>query len=98
MHFAGSIDPITGLIVVDQTLRLDPEARVFAAGDCVDAFGALNAGHTAYGQGEVCARNVLSLIKGGQEELEEYHPPLPAIKVTLGLVSGNVFRTDERSW
>lgn len=38
--------------------------RLFAIGDAADAFGANKAGHTAYYQAEVAARNVIRLIKG----------------------------------
>lgn len=37
--------------------------RVFAVGDCADAFGAIKAGHTGWNQAEVAAKNVLRLIK-----------------------------------
>ncbi|KAI6131118.1 hypothetical protein EDD16DRAFT_1469828 [Pisolithus croceorrhizus] len=78
--------------------------HIFAVGDAADAFGALQAGHTAYYQAEVAARNVVRLVKRqarrcgslswsegdgeeteGEEELEEYTPGLPMIKVSLGL-------------
>jgi NADH dehydrogenase FAD-containing subunit len=36
---------------------------VFVAGDCADAFGALNAGHTAWAQGGLAAENILTLIR-----------------------------------
>lgn len=42
---------------------------MFAAGDCADAHGAIQAGHTAAGQAEVAAANVVKLVK--QEEGEE---------------------------
>jgi hypothetical protein len=69
-------------------------------GDCADAFGALNAGHTAYYQGQMAAENVLELIKVEEENrsvaegeerkeavLQEYQPPNYGIKVSLGRVS-----------
>ncbi|KAG7529919.1 hypothetical protein FFLO_05324 [Filobasidium floriforme] len=67
--------------------------RVFVTGDCADAFGALNAGHTAYWQADMAAENVLSLIKAEENvslasqtpvELKEYKPPAYGIKVSLG--------------
>ncbi|KZP24014.1 FAD/NAD(P)-binding domain-containing protein [Athelia psychrophila] len=74
-----------------------PYPHLFAIGDAADSFGAINAGHTAYYQGEVAARNILKLV-GLQEreesgardtseddELEHYEPGPPGIKVTLGL-------------
>lgn len=68
--------------------------NIFVVGDAADAFGAIKAGHTAYYQGEVAAKNIMRLIaqsEGGEvkedeKELLEYTPGLPAIKVTLGLV------------
>jgi len=74
--------------------------RIFVMGDCADAFGALNAGHTAYYQGQMAAENVLELIKVEEENrgiaeteekkqavLQEYQPPNYGIKVSLGRVS-----------
>jgi NADH dehydrogenase FAD-containing subunit len=63
--------------------------HIFVVGDCADAFGALNAGHTAWAQGGLAAQNILRLIKnseGANEKLEHYQAPMPAIKVSLGLV------------
>jgi hypothetical protein len=70
--------------------------NIFVVGDAADAFDAIKAGHTAYYQAEVAARNILRLInrdgKVGMttkndldSELEEYAPGPPAIKVTLGI-------------
>ncbi|KAG6884056.1 hypothetical protein C0993_001790 [Termitomyces sp. T159_Od127] len=81
----------------DTTPPTTPYPHIFAIGDAADAFGALAAGHNAYYQGEVAARNVLRLINRAaqrdgeqgkeqeQEPLEEYTPGPPAIKVSLGL-------------
>ncbi|KAM5545753.1 hypothetical protein V8D89_000791 [Ganoderma adspersum] len=75
----------------------DPATRVaaehiFAIGDAADAFGAVNAGHNAFFQGEVAARNIIKLVRrmehtAGAEDwkLEKYSPGPPAIKVSLGL-------------
>src|ERR1700761_5386216 len=63
-----------------------PYENIFVIGDAADAFGAIKAGHNAYFQGEVAARNILRLIDG-DDELERYQPGEPAIKVSLGLVS-----------
>lgn len=68
--------------------------HIFAIGDCAQT-KAIQAGHTAFGQGEVAARNILRLIakeegevgKINDGELEEYEAPKPAIKLTLGIVS-----------
>lgn len=70
--------------------------NIFVVGDAADAFNAIKAGHTAYYQAEVAARNILRLIhRDGKvgiaakneldSELEEYAPGPPAIKVTLGM-------------
>ncbi|OAX37976.1 FAD/NAD(P)-binding domain-containing protein [Rhizopogon vinicolor AM-OR11-026] len=69
--------------------------NIFVVGDAADAFDAIKAGHTAYYQAEVAARNILRLIRQEQKagfaakdpdsELEEYAPGPPAIKVSLGL-------------
>ena len=70
--------------------------QIFAAGDCADAFNALCAGHNAYYQGQLAARNVLRLARNQEksdddkEELEKYEPLPPAIKVSLGLVSVSI--------
>ncbi|KAI0086027.1 hypothetical protein BDY19DRAFT_895578 [Irpex rosettiformis] len=69
-----------------------PYPHLFAIGDAADAFGAINAGHTAYYQADVAANNILKLVAAEHDgtpldsvELEEYHPGEPAIKVSLGL-------------
>ncbi|KDR71582.1 hypothetical protein GALMADRAFT_74880 [Galerina marginata CBS 339.88] len=71
--------------------------HIFAIGDAADAFGAIPAGHNAYAQGEVAARNIIRLVKNkatessseradvAPEPLENYNPGPPAIKVSLGL-------------
>ncbi|PVG02427.1 FAD/NAD(P)-binding domain-containing protein [Serendipita vermifera] len=66
--------------------KTNPFPHIFAIGDAADAFGAIKAGHTAYLQGEVAARNISSLIRNGPTtSLEDYHPGEPAIKVSAGL-------------
>ncbi|KAG1729446.1 hypothetical protein EDB19DRAFT_1938550, partial [Suillus lakei] len=70
--------------------------NIFIVGDAADAFDAIKAGHTAYYQAEVAARNILRLIHRDEKagvateddpdpELEEYAPGPPAIKVSLGM-------------
>ncbi|KAJ3850833.1 hypothetical protein EV368DRAFT_44467 [Lentinula lateritia] len=44
--------------------------NIFVAGDAADAFGAIPAGHTAYYQGEVAARNILRLIQRSERPLK----------------------------
>ncbi|KAI9060789.1 iron uptake cluster protein [Trametes sanguinea] len=43
--------------------RLTSTTHIFAIGDAADAFGAVNAGHNAFFQGEVAARNILKLVE-----------------------------------
>lgn len=68
--------------------------RLFVTGDAADAFGALQAGHTAWAQGQMAAENVLELIRAekhgdiSKAVLKEYFPPKYGIKVSLGRVSG----------
>ncbi|KAJ7127888.1 hypothetical protein C8R44DRAFT_100464 [Mycena epipterygia] len=69
-----------------------PYPHIFVVGDAADAFGAIPAGHNAYYQADVAARNVLRLIRRqdgvkdqDEDELEQYTPGPPAIKVSLGL-------------
>ncbi|KAL4248994.1 FAD/NAD(P)-binding domain superfamily protein [Abortiporus biennis] len=62
--------------------------HIFAIGDAADAFGAINAGHNAYFQGELAAKNMLKMIESedpSKVELDRYAPGPPAIKVSLGL-------------
>ncbi|KAL1743877.1 hypothetical protein HDZ31DRAFT_39943 [Schizophyllum fasciatum] len=81
---------------IKRTLQLDsPDyPHIFAVGDCADAFNALCAGHNAYYQGQLAARNIQRLAEHAdkpdaeQEPLEQYEPLLPAIKVSLGLNRG----------
>ncbi|KAG8707248.1 cytochrome b [Ceratobasidium sp. 394] len=60
-------------------------SHIFVIGDAADAFGALNAGHTAWVQAEIAARNVGRLVRAEDEALERYVAPPHAIKVSLGL-------------
>lgn len=70
--------------------------HIFAVGDCAET-GAIQAGHTAYWQGEVAVRNILKLIDRDEgkelDKLEDYVISPPAIKLTVGFVS----LTEERS-
>ncbi|KAJ3793089.1 hypothetical protein GGU11DRAFT_853669 [Lentinula aff. detonsa] len=104
------VNPHDGLAHVLRTMQLGtlptshskevettPYPNIFVVGDAADAFGAIPAGHTAYYQGEVAARNILRLIRRSglsqnkeensteEEPLEDYMPGLPAIKISLGL-------------
>jgi NADH dehydrogenase FAD-containing subunit len=106
----SAISTINGRIKVHKTLQLDNAdelghvdedlSHIFACGDCADTrTGAIQAGHTAYHQGEMAANNIIKLVQGltesnGEEGnsgeqvvLGEYKATPPGIKVTLGLVS-----------
>ncbi|KAG8719884.1 hypothetical protein FRC09_010477 [Ceratobasidium sp. 395] len=66
-------------------------SHIFAIGDAADAFGAIKAGHTAWFQGEVAAKNILALTEhtqnpdSGSPVLISYTASDPSIKVTLGM-------------
>lgn len=107
--FGDVLDPKTGMASVNAFMQLrqrhttakdSVEPHIFVVGDAADAFGALNAGHTAWDQAGVAARNIAKLI-GAQEgrvsaeqskdvkwlqaRLEEYHAEPHRIKVSVGL-------------
>lgn len=95
-----TICPITGRIRIKPSLQVDNSltgnaetedlSHIFACGDCAES-GAIQAGHTAYWQGQQAAQNIVKMIaiENGLAEgpLGEYKPTHPAIKVTLGRVS-----------
>ncbi|KAG9099187.1 hypothetical protein FS749_001892 [Ceratobasidium sp. UAMH 11750] len=96
----ASVSPQTGLVNVSRSMQLgpgvdtshigepepvSPMSHIFVIGDAADAFGALNAGHTAWVQAEIAARNVGRLVRAEDEALERYVAPPHAIKVSLGL-------------
>lgn len=78
----------------DHSEKEEDLRHIFAIGDCAET-GAIQAGHTAYWQAEVAARNVCRLIERqegrGKETLESYKPGAPCIKLTLGLVRLSTF-------
>jgi len=88
-HVPEQEDEITGPV-------MSPYPHIYVVGDAADAFGALKAGHTAWGQAEIAADNVVALIKSTKAnkvwsfqqdvQLRNYVPPAPAITVSLGLV------------
>lgn len=91
------LDPTT-LTIAQRAAGSEPlthpsVANIFVVGDCSDAFGALNAGHTAWGQANTATENIARLIRASEAsspqpadlQLEEYKPPPPAIKVSVGL-------------
>ncbi|KAJ7279400.1 hypothetical protein C8J57DRAFT_1059005 [Mycena rebaudengoi] len=81
---ASTVDPSTSLAHVLRTMQLSilpdnlsteaettPYPHIFVVGDAADAFGAIPAGHNAYYQAEVAARNILRLIRR-DERLRSY--------------------------
>lgn len=64
------INPSNGSAYVTPTLQLtiadrkpNPELQhIFVIGDAADAYGALNAGHTAFSQGHLAAENIAKLV------------------------------------
>ncbi|KIY71500.1 hypothetical protein CYLTODRAFT_441178 [Cylindrobasidium torrendii FP15055 ss-10] len=87
----GTVDAATAAldkVSLATEISDEPETvypHIFVAGDCADAFDAIQAGHTAYWQSITASHNILKLIKGEGEELEEYKPGAPAIKISLGI-------------
>ncbi|KAK7028566.1 apoptosis-inducing factor B [Favolaschia claudopus] len=100
-----TVNTNTALAQVLRTMQLEeeeeeeedlstPYPHIFAIGDAANAFGAIPAGHNAYYQAEVAARNVLQLVHVKTDEpLERYTPGPPAIKVSLGLKK-NVYQVN----
>jgi hypothetical protein len=107
--YGDVLDPKTGMASVTQYLQLTQKStaegqealnHIFVVGDAADAFGALNAGHSAAGQAVNAARNIARLVvlqEGGvsesqrkneawlQTSLEEYAPDPHKIKVSTGI-------------
>ncbi|KAG7449907.1 FAD/NAD(P)-binding domain-containing protein [Guyanagaster necrorhizus] len=72
--------------VSEEEVEDTPYGNIFVIGDAADAFGAIQAGHNAYAQADVAAKNILKLISGsGKNELERYTPSPPSIKVSVGI-------------
>lgn len=94
------ISASTGRVRIHSTLQIDNSmpndedtldmSHIFACGDCAES-GAIQAGHTAYWQGQQAAQNIVKMIANKEVllagPLGEYKPTHPAIKVTLGRVS-----------
>ncbi|EJC99420.1 FAD/NAD-binding domain-containing protein [Fomitiporia mediterranea MF3/22] len=57
--------------VVLEQLPETPYPHIFVIGDAADAFGAIKAGHTAYWQAEVAARNIIRLARREETEAED---------------------------
>jgi NADH dehydrogenase FAD-containing subunit len=103
------ITSTTGRIRIHPTLQVDNStpndedvedmSHIFACGDCAES-GAIQAGHTAYWQGQQAAQNIVKMIANKEVllagPLGEYKPTHPAIKVTLGRVSIFVFHDFDR--
>lgn len=58
---AAFVTPYLQLCHSDRARRSELE-HIFVVGDAADAFGALHAGHTAFAQADVAARNVARLV------------------------------------
>ncbi|KAI0773064.1 hypothetical protein BD413DRAFT_538824 [Trametes elegans] len=83
-----------------QPIEEDPCTRVaaehiFAIGDAADAFGAVNAGHNAFFQGEVAARNIVKLIKRSEREGSESDVPAVSAELYPGAGAGEVTPAEE---
>ncbi|KAF7305705.1 FAD/NAD(P)-binding domain-containing protein [Mycena chlorophos] len=100
-----AIDPKTGYIRVKKTLQIDTADRahafekVFAIGDVADT-GANKAAAPGYGQAQLVARNIESMIASGtSQRLEEYEVPVAGIHLSIGLHRYVTFidPVDERS-
>ncbi|RXK39852.1 hypothetical protein M231_02909 [Tremella mesenterica] len=89
-----SVDEKTRRIRVRPTMQLERIGweNWFAIGDCAET-GSIQAGHVAWGQGMIAARNVVRLIKK-EGDLEVYEKHGPAIKVTLGLNNAIISNSD----
>lgn len=70
--------------------------HLFAIGDAADAFGAIKAGHTAYYQGELAARNVIKLIQGDAGTLKVPFQP-SALTPDAGEMEGDSRGAEEDS-
>lgn len=82
----------------EKPAHTDCFSRVYAIGDCVDAFGAINAGYQAWFMGDVAAENILKDIDASTgssdgsastesvqtESLDHFHPRPNLIKLTVG--------------
>jgi NADH dehydrogenase FAD-containing subunit len=78
---------------------ISPYPHIYVVGDAADAFGALKAGHTAWGQAEIAADNVVALVKSTKSnkvwsfqqdvELRTYVPP-PSASSWMETVEGYV--------
>lgn len=61
------VTPTLQLTLADRKLNSDLQ-HIFVIGDAADAYGALNAGHTAFAQGEIAAKNIAKLVYDQEEE------------------------------
>lgn len=55
------VTPTLQLAMADRKLKSEYQ-HIFVIGDAADAFGALNAGHTAFAQGHITAENIAKLV------------------------------------
>ena len=52
----------TPLSTTSDSHLFTPHPHIFAIGDAADSFGAINAGHNAYFQADIAAKNILKLV------------------------------------
>lgn len=83
-----------GLVKVHRTMQISARGHnvpnMFAVGDCIDAFGAIKAGHTGWFQAGVAAVNIQKIVEARDAgkaipPLDEYQPGKPMISLSLGL-------------
>ena len=55
-------EPPTPLSTTSDSHLFTPHPHIFAIGDAADSFGAINAGHNAYFQADIAAKNILKLV------------------------------------
>jgi len=69
---------------VSETMQAEGLPKVFAVGD-VAAAGVIKAGHTAWDMATVAAENIVTFLRGTDEQiLQRFEKTPPKIKVTLG--------------
>ncbi|KAK0454356.1 hypothetical protein EV421DRAFT_1700146 [Armillaria borealis] len=86
LQLGESVSSTSSTPVSEEEYEDTPYGNIFVIGDAADAFGAIQAGHNAYAQADVAAKNILKLISGsGKDELERYTPSPPSIKVSVGI-------------
>ncbi|KAK4201720.1 hypothetical protein QBC40DRAFT_277791 [Triangularia verruculosa] len=87
------INPLNGFIKVHPTMQVEGHKNVFAVGDINDC-GAHKAAKPGLVQAGVAARNIVSLINGGEAE-EKLEVAPASIHLTLGLKKNVIFRNPD---